>query len=119
MTRTSSIPEKPLCQSPRKLTDWLKPDGQRKVHSMIDTVYQPKNLRAAWDKVKANRGSGGVGGQSLGGAEKGVWGHLPRLSDALRTHRCQPFPAVAGRRGRHPEGGQTGRVASTGHSGGY
>ena len=70
MTRTSSHPEKPLCQPPRKLTDWLNPDGQRKVHSMIDKVYQPKNLRVAWDKVKANRGSGGIDGQNLEAARE-------------------------------------------------
>ena len=105
MTRTSSIPEKPLCQSPRKLTDWLKPDGQRKVHSMIDTVYQPKNLRAAWDKVKANRGSGGIDGQSLEAVEQGLEEHLHRLHDDLRTDRYQPLPV---RRVDIPKAGKPG-----------
>jgi hypothetical protein len=41
MTRNSSSMEKPLCQSPRRLADWLNPDGQRKVHSLVDKVYQP------------------------------------------------------------------------------
>jgi len=105
MTRTSSIPEKPLCQSPRKLTDWLKPDGQRKVHSMIDTVYQPKNLRAAWDKVKANRGSGGIDGQSLEAVEQGLEEHLHRLHEDLRTDRYQPLPV---RRVDIPKAGKPG-----------
>jgi len=52
-TRNSSTTEKPLCRSPRRLVDWLNPDGQKKVHSLVDKVYQPKNLRAAWEKVKA------------------------------------------------------------------
>ena len=84
-TRTSSSgTEKPLCQRPRRLADWLNPDGQRKVHSLVDKVYQPKNLRAAWEKVKANRGSGGVDGQSLGEFEQGLEGHLRRLHEELR-----------------------------------
>ena len=105
MTRTSSIPEKPLCQSPRKLTDWLKPDGQRKVHSMIDTVYQPKNLRVAWEKVKANRGSGGIDGQSIDAFEQDCDQHLPRLHEDLRTDRYQPLPV---RRVEIPKAGKPG-----------
>ena len=92
MTRTSSTSEKPLCQSPRRLTDWLNPDGQRKVHSMIDKVYQPKNLRAAWEKVKANRGSGGIDGQSIDAFEQHCDEHLHRLHEDLRTTRYQPLP---------------------------
>ena len=77
MTRTSSSStEKPLCRRPRRLADWLNPDGQRKVHSLVDKVYQPKNLRVAWEKVKANRGSGGIDGQGLEEFEQGLDEHL-------------------------------------------
>jgi hypothetical protein len=89
---SSSGTEKPLCQRPRRLADWLNPDGQRKVHSFVDKVYQPKNLRAAWEKVKANRGSGGIDGQSLGEFEQGLDEHLGRLCEELRTDRYQPLP---------------------------
>jgi len=84
--------EKPLCQRPRRLADWLNPDGQRKVHSLVDKVYQPKNLRAAWEKVKANRGSGGIDGQSLEAFEQGLDAHLGRLHEELRTDCYQPLP---------------------------
>ena len=47
--------------------DWINPTGARKVHSLIDKVYQRKNLEMAWETVKANRGGGGVDGQSLAG----------------------------------------------------
>jgi len=97
--------EKPLCQPPRKLTDWLNPDGQRKVHSMIDTVYQPKNLRVAWEKVKANRGSGGIDGQSIDAFEQDCDQHLPRLHEDLRTDRYQPLPV---RRVEIPKAGKPG-----------
>ena len=57
--------EIPVHFRPRRLADWLNPTGARKVHSLIDKVHQRKNLEMAWERVKANRGSGGVDGQSL------------------------------------------------------
>jgi hypothetical protein len=39
--------------------------GAKKVHSLIDKVYKRKNLEMAWEKVKENRGGGGIDGQSL------------------------------------------------------
>src|SRR5262249_3747981 len=85
-------------------------------HSMIDTVYQPKNLRAAWDKVKANRGSGGIDGQSLEAVEQGLEEHLHRLHEDFRTDRYQP---LAGRRGGIPKAGQTGAVCALGIPAGF
>jgi RNA-directed DNA polymerase len=111
MTRTSSTSEKPLCQPPRKLTDWLNPDGQTKVHSLVDKVYQPKNLRAAWEKVKANRGSGGIDGQSLEEFEQDCDQHLRRLHEALRTDRYQPLPV---RRVNIPKAGKPGETRPLG-----
>jgi RNA-directed DNA polymerase len=57
--------EIPVHFRPRRLADWLNPMGVKKVHSLIDKVYQRKNLELAWERVKANRGSGGVDGQTL------------------------------------------------------
>jgi RNA-directed DNA polymerase len=111
MTRTSSTTEKPLCQPPRRLTDWLNPDGQRKAHSLVDKVYQPKNLRAAWDEVKANRGSGGVDGQSLEAFDQGLDEHLARLHEELRTDRYQPLPV---RRVNIPKAGKPGETRPLG-----
>jgi RNA-directed DNA polymerase len=106
MTRiSSSTTEKPLWQRPRRLADWLNPDGQRKVHSLVDKVYQSKNLRGAWEKVKANRGSGGIDGQSLEEFEQGLEEHLGRLHEELRTDRYQPRPV---RRGVIPKAGKPG-----------
>jgi RNA-directed DNA polymerase len=104
-TRNSSTTEKPLCCSPRKLVDWLNPDGQKKVHSLVDKVYQPKNLRAAWEKVKANRGSGGVDGQSLEAFGQGLDDNLQRLHEELRTDRYRPQPV---RRVNIPKAGKPG-----------
>jgi RNA-directed DNA polymerase len=104
-TRNSSTKEKPLCRSPRRLVDWLNPNGQKKVHSLVDKVYQPKNLRAAWEKVKANRGSGGIDGQSLEEFEQGLNDNLQRLQEELRTNRYRPQPV---RRVNIPKAGKPG-----------
>lgn len=111
MTRISSKTEKPLCQRPRRLADWLNPDGQRKVHSLVDKVYQLKNLRAAWEKVKANRGSGGIDGQSLEEFEQGLDEHLGRLHEELRTDRYQPLPV---KRVEIPKAGRPGETRPLG-----
>ena len=52
--------EIPVHPRPRRLADWINPTGARKVHSLVDKVYQRKNLEMAWEMVKANRGSGGA-----------------------------------------------------------
>ena len=72
---------------------------------MIDKVYQPKNLRAAWEKVKANRGSGGIDGQSIAAFEQECDEHLHRLHEELRTNRYQPLPV---RRVDIPKAGKPG-----------
>jgi RNA-directed DNA polymerase len=111
MTRSSAGTEKPLWQRPRRLADWLNPDGQRKVHSWVDKVYQPKNLRVAWEKVKANRGSGGIDGQSLAEFEQGLDEHLARLHEELWTDGYQPLPV---RRVEIPKAGRPGEARPRG-----
>jgi hypothetical protein len=59
--------EIPVRSRPRRLVDWINPTGAKKVHSLIDKVYKQKNLEMAWESVNANRGGGGVDGQSLSG----------------------------------------------------
>ena len=54
--------EIPVHSRPRRRVDWINPTGARKVHSLIDKVYERKNLEMAGETVKANLGSGGVDG---------------------------------------------------------
>jgi RNA-directed DNA polymerase len=51
--------EIPVHFRPRRVSDWINPTGAKKVHSLIDKVYKRKNLEMAWEKVQANRSSGG------------------------------------------------------------
>jgi RNA-directed DNA polymerase len=74
--------EIPVHFRPRRLADWINPTGAKKVHSLVDKVYKRKNLEMAWEKVKANRGSGGVDGQTLETFEAQLEQQLERLLSA-------------------------------------
>lgn len=84
--------EIPVHPHPRRLADWINPTGAKKVHSLIDKVYQRKNLEMAWDRVRANRGSGGVDGQSVDDFSEKVDQHLERLQLELVQQTYQPQP---------------------------
>src|SRR5690349_25015057 len=83
--------EKPVHSRLRRLVDWINLTGAKKVHSLIDKVYKRKNLEMAWEKVKANRGSGGVDGQTLEAFEAQLDQQLDRLQRELREDTYQPL----------------------------
>src|SRR5437773_10672467 len=85
--RNSSMSEKPVHSRRRRLVDWINLTGAKKVHSLIDKVYKRKNLEMAWEKVKANRGSGGVDGQTLGAFEAQLNPQLELLQRELKEDR--------------------------------
>ena len=84
--------EKPVHPRPRRLVDWINPAGAKKVHSLIDKVYTRKNLEMAWERVKANRGSGGVDGQTLEVFAEQLDKNLDRLQSELKEGLYQPQP---------------------------
>jgi group II intron reverse transcriptase/maturase len=84
--------EKPVHPRPRRLVDWINPAGAKKVHSLIDKVYKRKNLEMAWERVKANRGSGGVDGQTLKDFAEQLDQNLGRLQSELKEGLYQPQP---------------------------
>ena len=92
MAWTSSLSERPRSHRPRRLSDWLNPTGSRKVHSLVDKVYTPKNLELAWQKVKRNRGAGGVDGQSLEEFQAELGEQLGRLHEELKSDTYRPLP---------------------------
>ena len=104
--------EIPVHPRPRRLADWINPTGARKVHSLMDKVYKRKNLEMAWEKVKANRGSGGVDGQSLEAFAAQLDQQLDRLHSELKE---DIYRASTGAAGADPEGGQAGRVSHVGN----
>jgi len=84
--------EKPVHSRLRRLVDWINLTGAKKVRSLIDKVYKRKNLEMAWEKVKANRGSGGVDGQTLEAFEAQLNQQLERLQRELKEDSYQPLP---------------------------
>jgi len=107
----SSLSERPISCWPRRLADWLNPTGARKVHSLVDKVYKRKNLELAWERVRRNKGGGGVDGQSLEEFKESVDEHLDRLHEELKTDTYAPQPV---RQHLIPKAGQPGKFRSLG-----
>src|SRR5438034_11120027 len=103
--------EKPVHSRLRRLVDWINPTGAKKVHSLIDKVYKRKNLEMAWEKVKANRGSGGVDGQNLEAFAAQLDQQLDRLQSELKEDTYQPQPV---RQVQIPKAGKPGEFRMVG-----
>src|ERR1700694_1477232 len=103
--------EIPVHPRPRRLADWINPTGARKVHSLVDKVYQRKNLEMAWEKVRANRGSGGVDGQNLEAFAAHLDQQLDRLQRELQEYTYQPQPV---RQVQIPKAGKPGEYRTLG-----
>ncbi len=103
--------EIPVHFRPRRLADWIDPTGAKKVHSLIDKVYKRKNLEIAWEKVKANRGSGGVDGQSLEEFSTQLDEQLNRLQKELQEDVYKPQPV---RQVQIPKAGKPGEYRMLG-----
>jgi group II intron reverse transcriptase/maturase len=106
LSRKSSMREKPLGQKLRRLTDWLNPTGAKKVHSLVDKIYKMKNLELAWERVRRNKGAGGIDGQSIKKFEEECSTNLKRLQEELKGDTYRPQPV---RRKMIPKPGQPGK----------
>ncbi len=61
-------------------------------YSLMDKVYAPATLTAAWTKVRANRGAAGVDGQSIERFAARSETYLAELASALREDSYRPQP---------------------------
>ncbi|MEA3274918.1 MAG: reverse transcriptase domain-containing protein [Pseudomonadota bacterium] len=74
-------------------------------HSLIDKVYAPQTLWAAWQRVAANQGAAGIDRMSIECFEANAERYLAELARALQEGSFQPDPV---RRVYIPKGkGQT------------
>ena len=64
----------------------------RKAHSLIGQVYDPQNLRRAWDRVRENRGAGGVDRVSIDRFGQDYGRYLTVLHQRLADGRYRPMP---------------------------
>jgi group II intron reverse transcriptase/maturase len=71
----------------------MKENGTvKKVHSLIDKVYHPTNLRMAWEIVKANKGGGGIDKISIPAFKKAAEEELDKLHWELKQDIYKPMP---------------------------
>lgn len=108
----TSLCEKPERHAPRRLSDYLVLDGQtRKVHSLVDKVYSRKNLKLAWERVRANEGASGTDGVTIEAFADELDENLERLHQELRDGTYQP---QAVRRLEIPKRGAPGKTRPLG-----
>lgn len=58
--------------------------------SLIDKVYNPRNLWSAWTTVARNKGAAGVDGITIEQYEREVESNIGRLSEQLKLEEYQP-----------------------------
>lgn len=63
-----------------------------KAHTLIKQVYYHLNLLNAWDKVKANKGSGGVDGVEIEEFAQHLEDNLKEIEEQLKADTYQPQP---------------------------
>jgi len=64
----------------------------KKVHSLIDKVYHPTNLKLAWKKVRSNRGSGGIDKIGIQDFTNVAEEELQKLHQQLKETAYEPMP---------------------------
>ena len=64
----------------------------RKAHSLIVQVYDPRSLRRAWERVRENRGAGGVDRVSIDRFGQDYGRYLTVLHQRLADGRYRPLP---------------------------
>ena len=60
--------------------------------ALMDKVYSGKNLKAAWEKVKANKGAAGIDRQSIEAFQANEGKYLEELQESLRENRYEANP---------------------------
>jgi RNA-directed DNA polymerase len=108
----SSLCERPERRASRRLSDHLVLEGRKeKVHSLVDKVYARKNLKLAWERVRANQGASGVDKVTIEAFESRLEENLDRLHRELREDAYQP---QAVRRLQIPKRGSPGKTRPLG-----
>jgi group II intron reverse transcriptase/maturase len=63
-----------------------------KAHSLIGQVYDPRNLARAWERVKSNKGAGGVDGVTVARFDQKREHYLGLLHQKLKDGSYRPRP---------------------------
>lgn len=90
--KTNNSKEK-VRQLQNKLYLTAKKCSSRKFHALYDKVYRDDVLLEAWKRVKANQGSSGIDGISLGDIEDaGIEKYLEEIQIELMQGKYKPSP---------------------------
>lgn len=87
-----ALPEK-LANLRRGLFQKAKQEPKFRFYALYDRIYRRDTLQAAWVRVRANRGSPGIDGQTFEQIEQspgGVAAFLDDLQESLRTKQYLP-----------------------------
>lgn len=80
-------------QLQRKLYQSAKQNSKRKFHALYDKVHREDILRAAWERVRRNKGCGGIDGLQIADVEaSGVEALLGELQRELKAGTYRPRP---------------------------
>ncbi len=69
----------------------------QKAHSLIGLVYDRRNLQRAWERVKKNKGAGGVDGVTIARFDENLGHYLDVLHRLLKDGRYRPRPSNGSR----------------------
>jgi group II intron reverse transcriptase/maturase len=79
----------------RQLWVAAKRSPERRFHALMDRIWRGEFLQEAWRRVRSNRGSAGVNGETLAEIEQyGVERMLQELGEVLRAGRYRPQPVL-------------------------
>lgn len=88
-----NTPKDKVRELQRRLYKAAKQNRGRRFHALYDRIYRGDVLAEAWRRVRANRGTSGVDGETLEAIEiRGLPEFLTELGDELQAGKYRPRP---------------------------
>jgi RNA-directed DNA polymerase len=92
----SSLPAGEACEAKREETESLSamhdPESPASTNRWMEEICERENLKQALQQVKANKGSAGVDGMTVGGITDYLKQHWPAIREQLLSGTYEPKP---------------------------